>query len=169
MEGLLWRIWQHVMVELQTAWDKKKKSDFEDTFCWNLITYLKKKISWKKIKTFQPHDAVWRHRLHLAPLFTTGLRVVTWPAARFLSGGGQVKRKRSDSRRPRAVAPVRRWTSRAGGKAERRRKRRKVSGPNLKVCQFERHRSPRPRAPVWRLCGVRPLFRSRWIHRFLWF
>lgn len=80
---------------------------------------------------------------------------------------GQVKRKWSDRGRPRALrrsSPVGRWKFWASWETERRKNRRTVSGTTPKVC-CDRTLEVRVHAPP-RLCGVRPLFQSRWIHQF---
>lgn len=98
-------------------------------------------------------DGVWRHFSFASTsrlCWRQGCVLSRDPPISSCKGGRQVKRKRRDSRQPRAVAPVCRCKTRAGVGAERRPKRRKVSGPSRKVCP--------PAAPV----ALDPPF-------FLWF
>lgn len=88
-------------------------------------------------------DGVWRHFSFASTsrlCWRQGCVLSRDPPISSCKGGRQVKRKRRDSRQPRAVAPVCRCKTRAGVGAERRPKRRKVSGPSRKVCP--------PAAPV---------------------
>lgn len=112
------------------------------------LNTLKEKYIIKKITTLRSHDTVWRQR-STSRLQVCVCHVTRWsfPVGR-LTGKAEERWQQTASRCGTCsqVDILSWWRGRKDTKEGK-----KVSGPNLKVWRFERHRSPRPRAPVWRV------------------